>query len=100
MTFVEFPGFLDGNIVFIQFVENMVESMNGPFKIGRIGFIKFVAIFFQQLACLNRFLMTFFGKIDIRPTGELVFLIPFTFAMTDQNQFFSWCASSYIVSLY
>ena len=60
--------------------------MDGTFQHRGISKIEAEAFVFQQFARRFRFANTFFGQVNIIPTGKTVFVVPLAFAMTYQNQ--------------
>ena len=86
MALVEFPRLYDGQPLAIHFLENVVKGMDRSLEIGGVGDVEIVAFLLQEDARLLRFFMSLFGKIDVRPPGEQIELVPFALAMSDQNQ--------------
>ena len=86
VTFVQFPGFLNGQPCLIQFVQHIPQGMDSAFQHRSVSKVKAVTFLFQQLTCCFCFAYAFLRQIHVVPTGETVFFVPLTFAMTNQNQ--------------
>ena len=69
----------------IHGIEHRVSGVNGSFQHRRVAFIEGKSFFFQKLAGFSRFPIALFGDFYVSPAAKQVFLIPFTFAMTDNN---------------
>ena len=65
----------------------MIQSMDCPLQIRRIAEIEVIALFLQELTRLLGFFVSLLAQIDIGPSGEEVFLIPFALAMPYEYQF-------------
>jgi len=93
MTFVQAPVPDDRNPHQVHLVLYVPKCANGAFEYRGVRDIKFVAELMQQTAGGDRFLIAFFSKVDIHPTGEQVFQVPVTLPVTTQNKLASHCYS-------
>ena len=65
----------------------MIQGMDGALQVGSIADVKIIAFGLQQPTGRLGLLMALFAQIHIRPAGKEVQLVPFAFAMADQNEF-------------
>ena len=85
VSLIEMEVLDNRDVGFIDTVENVPAGVDGSLEGGSESDIEGEAGFLEKLAASDGFLDTLFGEFDIRPTGEQVELVPFTFAMADQN---------------
>ena len=85
MTFVESPGIELRNRGFSHFGQSEIHRVVGALQNGRESHIEGISLLFEQFAGGFGFGNAIFRKLDIRPTREEVFEIPFALAMANQD---------------
>lgn len=87
MMFVQFSGFFNWQSGLIQFVQYVLQGVDGMFQYGGISKIKVEVFSFQQFICCFCFVNVFFGQIYVVLIGEVVFVVLLVFVMMNQYQF-------------
>ncbi len=85
---VEPPSLLYRNPVEIHGIENVVEGLDGSFKIRGVGDLEGDSGLFEGLSGVEGFLNTLLAEVDVGPACEPVLLVPLAFAVTDKYNSF------------
>ncbi len=87
MTLVEAPVLDNGEPLSVHLGKHVVEGVDSTLEVGGIAQVKVKACLFEGTAALLSLFNAVLGQLNICPASELVFLVPFAFAMADKYQF-------------
>lgn len=85
MFFVESPLFVNWEVVHIEFIHDIVGSLDGPAEHGRVNFVECEASLFDQVGTLFGLFDAVRGQRYISPSCPFLALIPNTFSVSQDD---------------
>ena len=86
MTLVQTPRLVDGQPFAIHCLKNVVQRVDSALEVRGVAHIEVKASFSKGAAAIGCFFAARIGKVDVHPAGEKVQLVPFAFAVADQDE--------------
>src|SRR5690554_661090 len=87
MLFVQAPCFLHRDPIQVHLVEHDVQGFYSSLQVRGVCFLEVKPFLFEVSPCFMGLFNSLFGEVHIGPPGKTILLIPYAFAVANQDYF-------------